>query len=511
MPKIIEICSGVLIASSSGNGGINSMNYPAACPTVFSAAATNGIHRRSSYSSTNEMVDFAAPGGEYSDWNDDAIDDLVYAYARQEADMEDSPVPLVGAQGTSMSSPHGAGFLGLIKYYYETISKPFETNSDLPEILKYNHVEQMLKANLLTNDVNKEVREYDTTARPGRDDHLGYGIIDLEKSIKSIDAFKSGYFNSFDNLPYYESIPSVKIEPNVVSEFELSPNGRAGPEFNSVSYSYESDFLEVIDQGNLKFSVKIADGYNSAGWILTPITFEFPLLSGVDLPYPGYEILASNVEVLFHIRGASVDLDIPALQVNLLDENDELVVTSSTDILKGKGSISLTDISNGFYKLQVCSNINGDNSWCGSGELTGLSDVFEVSSSTTSQVSLNIEAISEGVPNNAPVIISNPENSGATEAAVGQDYLYRVLAEDEDYEDENNPKNNGKPPRSWFDYSIELISQDDGSSGNFLSIDIIGEVTGTPQSGDGGAWTVRIGVSDGIDTTYQEFTLTVDE
>ena len=75
----------------------------------------------------------------------------------------------------------------------------------------------MLKANLLTNDVNNEVREYDTTARPGRDDHLGYGIIDLEKSIKSIDAFKSGYFNSFDNLPYYESIPSVKIEPNVVS------------------------------------------------------------------------------------------------------------------------------------------------------------------------------------------------------------------------------------------------------------------------------------------------------
>jgi len=188
-----------------------------------------------------------------------------------------------------------------------------------------------------------------------------------------------------------------------------------------------------------------------------------------------------------------------------------LVVTSSTDILKGKGSISLTDIPNGFYKLQVCSNINGDNIWCGSGELTGLSDIFEVSSSTASQVSLNIEAISEGVPNNAPVIISNPESSGATEAAVGQDYLYRVLAEDEDYEDENNPKNNGKPPRSWFDYSIELISQDDGSSGNFLSIDIIGEVTGTPQSGDGGAWTVKIGVSDGIDTTYQEFTLTVDE
>ena len=42
-------------------------------------------------------------------------------------------------------------------------------------------------------------------------------------------------------------------------------------------------------------------------------------------------------------RGASVDLDIPALQVNLLDENDELVVTSSTDILKGKSSVTLAN------------------------------------------------------------------------------------------------------------------------------------------------------------------------
>ena len=61
---------------------------------------------------------------------------------------------------------------------------------------------------------------------------------------------------------------------------------------------------------------------------------------------------------------------------------------------------------------------------------------------------------------------------------MGQDYLYDV-AED-DYEDENNPKNN-KTTKGWFDYSIELISQDDGSSGNFLSIDTVGE-KGTPQA-----------------------------
>ena len=42
---------------------------------------------------------------------------------------------MIGAQGTSMASPHGAGFLGLIKYYYEDIVKPFESNA-----LHYQHL-----------------------------------------------------------------------------------------------------------------------------------------------------------------------------------------------------------------------------------------------------------------------------------------------------------------------------------------------------------------------------------
>ena len=71
--------------------------------------------------------------------------------------------------------------------------------------------------------------------------------------------------------------------------------------------------------------------------------------------------------------------------------------------------------------------------------------------------------------------------------------------------------NNGKPPRNWFDYTIELINEEDGSRGSFLSIDIIGEVTGKASDKDIGIWKVRIGVSDRIDTTYQEFLLEVDE
>ena len=133
----------------------------------------------------SEYVAFSAPGGEYSDWNADGVDDLVYAYAYVDSAVQsnNNGNPMIGAQGTSMASPHGAGFLGLIKYYYEDIVKPFESNASLPTSLTYVEVDKMLAANLLTNDVNKEARPNDSVARPGWDEHLGYGIIDLHKAI----------------------------------------------------------------------------------------------------------------------------------------------------------------------------------------------------------------------------------------------------------------------------------------------------------------------------------------
>jgi Subtilisin-like serine proteases len=138
--KLAELSeNGILVVSSSGNSGIGSIGYPSSCPTVYSIGATNGTDRRSSYSSTNQYIDFAAPGGEYSDWNADGVDDLVYAYAYWENYVMNSNGGnfMIGAQGTSMASPHAAGILGLIKYYYEEKAKPFQTNTSLPTVLKY--------------------------------------------------------------------------------------------------------------------------------------------------------------------------------------------------------------------------------------------------------------------------------------------------------------------------------------------------------------------------------------
>ena len=457
---------GVLIASSSGNGGIGSVGWPSACPKVYAVGATNGTDRRSSYSSTNQYVAFSAPGGEYSDWNGDGVDDLVYAYARENSYVQTSNNgnPLIGAQGTSMASPHGAGFLGLIKYYYEDVVKPFESNPSLPTSLTYVEVDKMLAANLLTNDVNKEARPNDSVARPGWDEHLGYGIIDLHKAIKAIDSFETGYFTSFDTLPYYEgpSLVTLTSEDSYQGQFTITPLGAAGEGFNDVTYTYATEFLDVQANG-LTFTVKKQDDYAWAGWVNTTILFDFPLVEGADLPFDGYELLSVGVNIIFNVIGEAYDVNFPALRAKLLDSNGVPVQTVTSSVSDGQGTFVFTSIEPGTYRMAIGSDINGDNSWGGPGEMSGSSEFFEITNSNVSDLSISMAPELEGVANNAPVIGRQP----STQAYVNQYYQYLASATD--------------PDGDTLSYSFELTSKDDGSTADFLSVGPTGIVSGIPR------------------------------
>ena len=487
---------GVLIASSSGNGGIGSIGWPSACPKVYAVGATNGTDRRSSYSSTNEYVAFSAPGGEYSDWNADGVDDLVYAYARVDSYVQsnNNGNPMIGAQGTSMASPHGAGFLGLVKYYYEDIVKPFESNTSLPTSLTYVEVDKMLAANLLTNDVNKEARPNDSVARPGWDEHLGYGIIDLHKAIMAIDSFQNGYFTSFDSLPYYEgpSVVTLTSQDSYEGQFTISPSGAAGTGFNEVTYTYESEFLDVQANG-LDFTVKKVDDYDWAGWVSTTILFDFPLVEGAELPFEGYELLSVGVNVIFNVIGEAYEVNFPALKARLLDTNGIPLQEVTSSINDGQGNFVFTNIEPGTYRMVIGSDINGDNSWGGPGEMSGSSENFEITDTNVSNLAVTLSPELAGAINNAPVITTQP----FTDAYVNQPYFYGVRADDEDGD--------------ALSYSIELINRETGASADFLSIASNGAVTGTPREDDIGEYDTRVIVSDGVDAAVQEFILTVNE
>ena len=48
------------------------------------------------------------------------------------------------------------------------------------------------------------------------------------------------------------------------------------------------------------------------------------------------------------------------------------------DLINGEGGLGFNDVEPGNYKLKVCSDINGDNAWCGSGELVAESEVLRL-------------------------------------------------------------------------------------------------------------------------------------
>ena len=401
---------------------------------------------------------------------------------------------MIGAQGTSMASPHGAGFLGLIKYYYEDIVKPFESNASLPTSLTYVEVDKMLAANLLTNDVNKEARPNDSVARPGWDEHLGYGIIDLHKAIQAIDSFQDGYFNSFDTLPYYEgpSVVTLTSQDSYQGQFTITPSGAAGEGFNDVTYTYQSEFIEVEANG-LNFTVKKQDDYDWAGWVNTTILFDFPLVEGADLPFDGYELLSVGINVIFNVIGEAYDINFPALRARLLDINGVPVAEVTSAIIDGQGNFVFTSIDPGTYRMVIGSDINGDNSWGGPGEMSGSSANFEITDSNVSDLSITLSPELAGEINNAPVITSSP----FTDAYVNQPYFYGVRASDEDGDS--------------LSYSIELVNRETGTTADFLSISSNGAVTGTPREDDVGEYDASIIVSDGVDAAIQEFILSVNE
>ena len=64
-------------------------------------------------------------------------------------------------------------------------------------------------------------------ARRGAENKRSYKrIIDLEKGLRSVDAFASGYFTSFDALPYYEAPASVSLPLQLLFQIFV-PSGRA--------------------------------------------------------------------------------------------------------------------------------------------------------------------------------------------------------------------------------------------------------------------------------------------
>ena len=145
----------ISIVSSSGNSGVEEYGSPASCDNVISVAATEATRNRAYYSTYNDRVDIAAPGGDVgTDANADGYGDGVLAFGSNE--------DLAFYQGTSMASPHVAGAIGIL---YALV----------PELLS-SQVDALIIDGHLTDDIGEE----------GRDNEFGYGLLNINKAVTRI-------------------------------------------------------------------------------------------------------------------------------------------------------------------------------------------------------------------------------------------------------------------------------------------------------------------------------------
>jgi len=148
----------ITVVSSSGNEAQEApgvYGYPASCENVISVAATDATRLRAYYSTYNDKVDIAAPGGDVgADVNADGYSDGVIAFGGDE--------DLAFYQGTSMASPHVAGAIGIL---YALV----------PELLT-SQVEALIIDGHLVDDIGPE----------GKDDDYGYGLLNINKAVARI-------------------------------------------------------------------------------------------------------------------------------------------------------------------------------------------------------------------------------------------------------------------------------------------------------------------------------------
>ncbi len=139
-----------ILVAAAGNGGKDSISYPAGYEDVISVGAVDKNQERADFSNTGEKLEFMAPGVDvYSTRPDD------------EYDLE---------SGTSMASPHVAGLVGLMR----------SVDSDIT----LDEVRRILS---------------DTAQEVGNSEEYGYGIVDAYQAVLETGDFDD-YQSNYDDV-----------------------------------------------------------------------------------------------------------------------------------------------------------------------------------------------------------------------------------------------------------------------------------------------------------------------
>ena len=341
---------GVTVVASAGNNNDDRYSFPASCDGVVSVAATNSSGVRSYYSSFNNSVDIAGPGG-------DAFTNADYGLGNDRIWAFDSNSGLAGYQGTSMAAPIVSGVIANL-YAARPNIKPAT-------------IDGLIAKEMMSDDRGPE--DYDP--------FYGAGVVDLLKALKNVRSSK------LDAETYVRAPTGISLGLKSGATFSIQKEGE-GQAYIELPYSDSSALkFSAVDIDSSGFGTyKVRVNRNKVYWDDRHIAPMFVPVHDVG----GTRNL--KIPVLFQ-KGNLSDARLPQSVADVLLWNrttENVTLHRSINNIRGTESI-LLDVEDGDYNTVISTDIDQDGKYCDFGELcwkrlswTNSDDkVFEALLSTT--------------------------------------------------------------------------------------------------------------------------------
>ena len=300
---------GISIVSSSGNEAQEApgfYGYPASCNNVISVAATDYLRNRAYYSTYNDQVDIAAPGGDLTaDLSADGYADGILAY--------DTNEDLSFLQGTSMASPHAAGAIAVLYSLVPTL-QPFQ-------------VDGLLADGYLTDDVGDE----------GKDNEFGYGALNLQKAVNRIISDEGLDFT-------YATVDTATFNMGIeVNNFTFNVSKVGDGELSIVSIetniptAFDITSSNIDTEGFGSYTVDLDRSQLPDGLYQSSITVTFSNENSVV------------ISISFQVGADRERISIPAVYLQLINDLGESVIGGSLPMDDGTVAFYVDSIAPGSY------------------------------------------------------------------------------------------------------------------------------------------------------------------
>ena len=361
--------SGIFVVASAGNEGNSAIRFPASCDYAFSVSSTKYDEVLSSFSSYNNYVDIAAPGGQISeDLDGNEIGDGVLAYSFKNSSYDGNDYKgLQVYNGTSMAAPHVSGYFGLIKYLDADIS--------------FDEMDLLLKSGKLTKDIGA----------PGKDDFYGFGLMDMEKGISAV---QSGV--DFSSLAYPKLSPDRVFLGYALNEktFVIEKIGQGQLEIIAVetedlngALSFEA--LDTNSDGFGIYKAKIDKSNLPDGNFMSLMKFTFNNDTHASIP-----VMYSSGSIR---EKATVD----QLWICAVNDANEIIPCDVMQMVKGVANFRIREVPNDTYtEVFACTTLGDRLSFnasgiCGPGDLRGdyPGGSFSVNGSDVTGVDFSISPV----------------------------------------------------------------------------------------------------------------------